>query len=84
MSFLSTVRELVSAAAGDLSNIGSNLGTANAAAAASTQGVVAAGPTRCRPPPPTARGFLADLQRVDLHPHRLMGLPRAEHRHTTA
>jgi hypothetical protein len=43
MSFLNTVPELVSAAAGDLSNIGSNLGTANAAAAASTQGVVAAG-----------------------------------------
>ena len=43
MSFLSTVPELVSAAAGDLSNIGSDLGAANAAAAASTRGVLAAG-----------------------------------------
>jgi len=43
MSFINAVPEAVAAAAGDLSNIGSNLGTANAVAAASTQGVLAAG-----------------------------------------
>jgi hypothetical protein len=43
VSFLSALPEAVAAAAGDLSNIGASLGTANAAAVAPTASVLAAG-----------------------------------------
>jgi hypothetical protein len=43
VSFLNALPEAVAAAAGDLSNIGSNLSTATAAAEAPTASVVAAG-----------------------------------------
>jgi hypothetical protein len=42
MSFVIATPEFVTAAAGDLANIGSTLSEANAAAAASTTGVLAA------------------------------------------
>ncbi|MGA9675278.1 MAG: PE family protein, partial [Mycobacterium sp.] len=43
MSYVIAVPEMMAAAAGDLANIGSSLSEANAAAAASTTGVLAAG-----------------------------------------
>ncbi len=43
MSYVIAVPEMMAAAAGDLANIGSSLSEANAVAAASTTGVLAAG-----------------------------------------
>ncbi|MGB9227697.1 PE family protein, partial [Mycobacterium sp.] len=43
MSFLAVAPQMLAAAAGDLANVGSALSAANAAAAATTTGVLAAG-----------------------------------------